>query len=128
MTAFRMNLFHAVFAIALALSVLSCKDELPSEVVVFPASGVTYGHVEALFIQKCIGCHDNSSELNLLPPSYSNLMNYKILLVIRGEGDNSLLVQLLDGRQGPTMPPGERLTDNQINGIKTWINEGALDN
>lgn len=60
---------------------------------------------------------------------YANLMSYQPQLVISGQGENSLLVQILDGRAIPQMPPaGERLNDNQINGIKTWIDEGALNN
>jgi mono/diheme cytochrome c family protein len=131
MATFRMKRFLPACALGLSLMVLSCKDELPTQgSIIFPASGVSYGqHVEPLFIQKCTGCHGSSTALNLIPPSYSSLMNYQPQLVISGQGDNSLLVQLLDGRAVPAMPPtGDRLTDNQINGIKTWINEGALNN
>ena len=86
-------------------------------------------HVQPLFTQKCSGCHGTSDALDLTPPMYASLMSYQPQLVISGEGENSLLVQILDGRAVPQMPPGsERLTDNQIAGIKTWINEGALNN
>jgi len=130
MATFRLSPSYTAFAIALALSTFSCKDELTTQgSIVFPASGVSYGrHVESLFTQQCTSCHSGSSAPNLTPPSYSSLMNYQPQLVISGQGDNSLLVQLLDGRAVPAMPPGALLTDNQINGIKTWINEGALNN
>jgi hypothetical protein len=132
MATIRMTRFLSASTIAFSLTVLSCKDELPTQgSIVFPSSGVSFGqHVQPLFVQKCTSsCHGTSDALDLTPPMYANLMSYQPQLVILGEGDNSLLVQLFDGRAVPAMPPtGDRLTDNQINGIKTWINEGALNN
>jgi len=133
MAPFRMRYLLPAFAITLSLTVLSCKDELPTQgSIVFPSTGVSFSqHVQPLFNQKCYGsgCHGPSETLDLTPPMYASLMSYQPQLVISGQGENSLLVQILDGRAVPAMPPGgERLTDNQINGIKTWINEGALNN
>lgn len=131
MISYQLKRIHIAYTIALAFGIVSCKDEMPTQgSIVFPAAGVSFRqHVEQLFIQRCTGCHGSSTPPNLVPPSYSSLMNYQPQLVISGQGDNSLLVQLLDGRAVPAMPPtGDRLTDNQINGIKTWINEGALNN
>jgi hypothetical protein len=40
-----------------------------------------------------------------------------------------LLVQRIDGRIAPRMPlNSQALTTNQINGIKKWIDEGAMNN
>lgn len=113
-----------------ALFISACKDEVTDPgLIEFPASGVSYGrHVEPLFTNMCLSCHQSTAPV-LTPPSYASLMNYQPQLVIPGQGHNSLLVQLLDGRAVPAMPPiGLRLNDNQINGIKTWINEGAQNN
>ena len=78
------------------------------------------------------GCHvgsDAASNLDLSPPSYFNLRNYLPPLVVSGDADNSLLVWYLDGRASPRMPLYKApLSTNQINGIKTWINEGAQNN
>jgi len=51
-------------------------------------------------------------------------------IVIPGEPDNSELVFRIDGRVGVgRMPPyGNPLNQNQINGIRTWIAEGAKQN
>lgn len=130
MTSLHAKSVRSALVLFLGLSFLSCKDELPTQgSVIFPTSGVSFSqHVQPLFTQKCSGCHGTSDALDLTPPMYANLMSYQPQLVISGQGENSLLVQILDGRAVPQMPPGERLNDNQINGIKTWINEGALNN
>lgn len=50
-------------------------------------------------------------------------------VVIAGDAESSLLVQYLDGRQSPRMPNGRLpLADSLIQRIRTWIDEGALDN
>ena len=116
----------------------SCQDQItgpgPSDVV-FPDSAVSYSqHVEVLFQQSCVsgGCHGGSNpggNLNLERPSYRGLRDHQPQLIISGDGTNSLLVERLDGRVQPQMPLRmQPLTQNQINGIKKWINEGALNN
>jgi len=114
----------------------SCKTSNPVEPdLIIPDSGVSYSkHIEPIFQAYCAlaGCHvgsDASSNLDLSPPSYFNLRNYLPPLVVSGEADNSLLVWYLDGRADPRMPLYRApLSQNQIKGIKTWINEGAQNN
>lgn len=49
--------------------------------------------------------------------------------VIPGDAQNSLMVKYLDGRQNPRMPYGRLpLSDSLIQVIRTWIDEGALNN
>ena len=47
-------------------------------------------------------------------------------LVVPGDAIHSVLYQKIEG-SSPLMPPSKstQLTQNQITGIKTWINEGA---
>ncbi len=117
--------------------VSGCKDELPTEddaaSIVFPDSGVSYGSdLQRLFNARCIGCHTGSNPettLDLTAPSYGKLMNYQPRLVIAFESGNSLLVQRLDGRVSPRMPLiGSAITQNQLAGVKKWIDEGAVNN
>jgi len=50
-------------------------------------------------------------------------------LVVSGQSNNSLLIQRLDGRIQPRMPFNlTPLTQNQLDGVKKWIDEGALNN
>ena len=111
-----------------------CKDTLPSQEdsssIVLPDSNLSYSKdIEPLWLARCVSCHSGSTAPDLTPPSYSNLINYQPSLVVGGDGSNSLLLQILDGRVQPSMPPtGSRLTQNQLNGIKRWIDEGAINN
>jgi hypothetical protein len=119
---------------------ISCKDSIQDAKapdIVFPDSLVSYSqHVESLWTQACAfaGCHAGQSPaggLSLERPSYHNLMNYPTLpLVVQRDGTHSVLVMILDGRAPQPMPPRNRpsLTQNQINGVKRWIDEGALYN
>ena len=126
-----------ILAIPVTL-IFSCKDSAtdPGQPIniAFPDSNVSYSqYLEPLFQQGCAfsSCHGTASQggLNLESPSYSKLMNHQPRLVVSTEGNNSLLVQRLDGRVQPQMPFNRTaLTQNQINGIKKWIDEGAINN
>jgi hypothetical protein len=129
-----------LFVLFLGLStfISACKDQITNpntNPIVFPASNISYSqHVDALFQQRCAlgGCHAGSSAqagLDLLAPSYTNLINHFPKLVTPGASNNSLLAQRIDGRIPPQMPfESQPLTTNQINGIKKWIDEGAKNN
>ena len=127
-----------LLGVALLLAA-GCKDEGPTDPdvsdIVFPPSNVSYSqHVDALFQQRCAfgGCHAGANAqagLNLLAPSYDALRNHFPQLIVVGEPDNSILVQRLEGTLQPQMPyMRQPLTSNQLTGIRTWINEGALNN
>jgi hypothetical protein len=122
--------------LALALAGLSCKpatgpndDNSPSSIV-FPLSNVSYAaQVQPLFNQACAlgGCHDDASaQRNLRLTSYGS---WNAGIVIPGEPQNSILVVRIEGRLGERMPPGGYpLNQNQINGLRAWIAEGAKNN
>ena len=51
------------------------------------------------------------------------------LVIVRNQPDQSTLVMRIEGRIGERMPLNRRaLNQNQINGIRAWIGEGALNN
>jgi len=115
---------------------LSCKDTVTEpgvSNVVFPDSNISYSNqVDVLFQQSCVpGCHDSQVDdagLDLERPSWSNLINHQPALVVPREANSSLLIERLDGRIPPVMPPSQPINTNQLNGIKKWINEGAQNN
>lgn len=126
----------------LGLAVLpGCKDDVitgpggsPSDVI-FPDSLVSYrDHVQVLFNQTCAlaTCHEGSTpagDLNLT--SYSNTMFgvNGAPIVFVGNPDASPLVMRIQGTAGVRMPLNRNpLNENQINGIRKWILEGAQDN
>ena len=115
-----------------------CKDDNPisddsPSTVIFPANNVSFGrHVLPLFTQACAlsGCHDDGQHESALKLTSYGAVVYDLPgIVVRNEPDKSTLVFRIEGRVGARMPPGNRpLNQNQINGIRTWIAEGALNN
>ena len=113
-----------------------CKDEIadPSSDIVFPASNVSYSqHVQPLFNQSCAlaGCHDAGVHQSpLVLTDYFHTVFGTPGVVVAGKPENSLLVTRIEGTTlGPQMPLNRApLNQNQINGIRTWIAEGAKDN
>ncbi|OGU18163.1 MAG: hypothetical protein A2X61_02285 [Ignavibacteria bacterium GWB2_35_12] len=116
--------------------IVGCGTEVigPNTNIIFPDSLVSYiSNVEPFMRVKCAysGCHSD-------PPynSASTMTNYFSLfstdnlgLVIAKKPDNSVLIQILDGRlpHNPYFQEGY-ITQNQINGMRKWIEEGAKNN
>ena len=140
-----MKLYLAVYLVFLILLVFlgqsGCKDtntlvpgESPSTVV-FPTRNVSFGvHVQTLFNQACAlpTCHDDNSHAGGLSlTSYYNTVFAVPGIVVSKDPQNSILVMKIEGRgpSGDRMPPGPNpLNQNQIDGIRTWIAEGAQNN
>jgi hypothetical protein len=105
-----------IFSIALIFS--ACDDTVTNAEVdkrIIPSSNVDYyEHIQPVFNIKCATalCHDDGTRAsNLSLTTYSNA-----------------LVWSIEGTGGSFMPPqgaAPPLTDNQIQGIRTWIDEGA---
>ena len=124
-------------SLMLMLLFLSCKDDNPVDGgspsnVVFPTSNVRYSqHVQPLFNQACafVGCHDDGVPQDQLKlTSWGSVTNFPGV-VAPGQPELSTLVIRIEGTSGPRMPlTGNPLNQNQINGIRTWIVEGAMNN
>ena len=130
--------FRYIF-ILLVLSIitlLSCKDQTTqgsTSDIIFPSSGVSFNkQVKPLFEQTCsaAGCHSGSqpaATLNFQYFSWSSLIDFQPIIVVPYSSKTSLLYTYISGNP-QLMPPGQRLTQNQIDGVKKWIDEGALNN
>lgn len=83
---------------------------------------ITFDDVkESLFYPKCLSCHNSvnaSGSVDLT--SYETVTNAKILVPYNAEA--SLLYQAV---ANGSMPPGGNLSEQTIQNLKTWINEGA---
>jgi hypothetical protein len=123
------------------LAQTGCKDKntlVPGEspsTVLFPERNVSYEvHVQTLFNQACAfsSCHNDASHAGGLSlTSYYNTVFVDPGVVVMKDPQNSILVMKIEGRgpSGDRMPPGQNpLNQNQINGIRTWIAEGAQNN
>jgi len=110
-------------------TVQSCKDEITGADIVFPDTLVSYkNHVQPLFNRRCAtpGCHDGTT--NGIAPNLTYYEGWRfgppLGLVNPVNPESSLLVISIEGNHQPPPP----LTKNQLNGIKQWIKEGALNN
>ena len=98
-------------------------------------------HIQPVFTNNCAtsGCHNSAAGGGLVlstGQAYGNLVNVpstgepNMTLVIPSDADNSYLVIKLEGRQnvGARMPLTGSISNNQIQNIKNWINNGAQNN
>lgn len=141
----RMKSFEFVLVCICALALLglisSCEEDPVGqniEDIVFPDSNVSYGnHVEPLFLRGCAfsPCHD---EYSLADRGYS-LESYENLrrrsdIVVPGDPDGSVLIWSVEGLfqfsgQYRMPPPGyPTLNENQLKGLRKWIEDGAQNN
>lgn len=130
----------AMFAIVV-LAIIGCADFGSGPVPLEDDGGNGGGDTSTVFFAaqilpifqaNCGGnfCHNPCGPNNghaLCLVSHATLTSAEV--VIPGDAQNSLMVRYLDGRQSPRMPYGRLpLSDSLIQLIRTWIDEGALDN
>lgn len=111
--------------------ILACDDTKITDPII-PNENVSYSQdIQPIFNNHCnnSGCHnsqDNAGEISLT--SWGELRGDPFL-VIPGYPDESLLYLSVSGGSVNIMPPpfgtSRPLSNNQINGIRTWILEGA---
>lgn len=100
----------------------------PSEIV--SVENVSYSRdIYPLVERRCIKCHggDFPSE-GLSMDSYESLMSgsQNGLVIVAGDANNSLIIEMIESGEMPKR--GQDLTVEQINLIRQWIDEGALNN
>jgi hypothetical protein len=117
----------------LILFAQSCDDSLTSSDIdnlVMPDSNVSYRmHIAPVFEVKCVPCHNSQkSEAGLDLSSWVNATRDPTI-IFPGSDSTSILVFTIE-KIPPyaPMPPNEWLKKNHIDGIRTWIREGAKNN
>jgi len=91
------------------------------------------GEVQPIFNANCAGssCHIGGNASGLRLNSRTTLMQggNSGAVVIPGDAQNSIIIKRLEGRLTPRMPfGGSALPTDDIQTIRDWIDEGALDN
>jgi hypothetical protein len=126
---------YFVFVLAALIVVISqnCKDTITStdiNNIVMPDSGVSYSmHIAPVFEVKCVPCHNSQSSAGGVDLSSWDRVVRDPSIVFPGSDSTSILVWTIERIPPyPPMPPSEWLKRNHINGIRTWIREGALNN
>lgn len=125
---------HFIYLPAFLFSVvfLCCKDTVTNsdiDNIIIPSSNVSYSkYIQPLFNIKCnySGCHSEGNSNGLILTSCQEA-KADLSIVFPGSPETSRLVQLIEGNSPNPMPPVgyPPLTKNQIDGIITWIKEGA---
>ena len=126
------NIFLILFLFGI-IFITACDDTInvsDLDNIIIPASNVSYEvYIQPVLTAKCAraGCHDDQTmQAGLSLTSWANTTQSR-LIVYPGLPQNSKLVWSIEGTSGSLMPPVGywAVTKNQIDGIKTWIKEGA---
>ncbi|BAV05837.1 hypothetical protein FLA_1849 [Filimonas lacunae] len=90
-----------------------------------PADSVTFAkYVVPLFTSNCVTCHGGNEAPDLRADNaYKSLINGKY--VVAGDAASSILYQKVSSG---SMPPDGPMKTTDIDKIKNWINNGALNN
>ncbi len=130
-------IFTLLFAAVVSIILISCKDTVTADQLdntVIPSSNVSYSkYIQPVFNLKCINCHgggETDGGVNLTTWSGTTA---DPSVVSRGFPDNSSIVWCVEGKPGvspmpPVGSPYKPFTTNQVDGLKTWIKEGAKNN
>ena len=102
----------------------------------FPSKNVSFNeHIQPIFQVKCSfsGCHNGSDRAGGLALTNYGEVTANISLIVPGDAETSVLYWTVSGNAGTrNMPPlnsgYKPLTDEQVEGIRVWINEGARAN
>ncbi len=126
-----------ILLLGLFFSITNCKmDKGPVEPEIDPETISFANDIQPVFNQYCTSCHPSSGNLDLRQgQAYGELVNvpasgYNALRVKPGDPGNSVLYKKIDGSgaYGSNMPLGGSLSQNDIDKIKAWIEQGAPDN
>mgnify|MGYP000427485228 CR=1 FL=1 len=126
-----------ILSLIVLIAFVACEDSITSDYldnVVIPDEKVSYNeYIQPVLNVKCgtSGCHDDENRAG--DYSVSNWANVVTPgIVDPGNVETSRLVWRIEGLGVEYMPPVgsvvKPLTQNQVDGIKTWIREGAKNN
>ncbi|PCH75796.1 MAG: hypothetical protein COB98_08105 [Flavobacteriaceae bacterium] len=124
------KIVNIALLMAMGLFLNSCyydafpEVEIPGPGIEVPVEDVSYATDIAPLWAKCIGCHTSSLGLNLKENAYTNLLKK---VVVPQKSAESRLYTYFSGN-GHLDAIGVTLKANQIALIKSWIDEGALNN
>ncbi|MFA8343619.1 MAG: hypothetical protein ACEPO8_11685 [Rhodothermaceae bacterium] len=126
--------FFAGLAVLFLLLVACDGTVAEVENTIIPDKDVSFkAHIEKPLLIKCAtaGCHNNTTSAGgYTLTGYINITQPPF--VYKFSPETSLLALVINGTSPKQMPPlgatTAPLTKNQVNGIITWIKEGAQDN
>jgi hypothetical protein len=119
--------------IVIVFTLNACSDTIITspDQIVFPETNVSYQQqVRPLLELTCAfsGCHDTETAVAGIDVTGYFQLTSRAGLIIPGRPDNSLLIQILEGKQGHLLTFQNRISDAQKRGVRKWVLEGALNN
>lgn len=126
-------LFGILFFLFLSLDSCNTNTIIYNDNVVFPDSNVSFNrHVYPFMKVTCSyqGCHSNETRAGgrAMTEYYTYFETYNLGLVIPYKPDNSLLIQFLERKIQHSSIVYFTVNQNQIRGMRKWIEEGARNN
>jgi hypothetical protein len=133
-----MNTYQKIAFVILVATVAGCKDMGTEPVqpdAPLPPAGTTVSfsqHVVPILQRHgCTGCHGGSGGLTVSSVSALQTGGAHGAAIVAGQASNSILIQKLIAPPpfGSRMPQGgPYLPDSTINVLRSWIDQGALNN
>jgi hypothetical protein len=120
------------FVAILAILLQGCGGISNADQIVFPSKDVSYSQqVEPFLTLACNepGCHDISAAGGYDLSSYNSIRSYQNLVDVNTQNpylDTSSILILTLFAELPHAAAALNVNENQRDGIKTWIMEGAL--
>jgi len=129
-----MNKYHFLLVLAICAALFACSD-LGDKIVDEngddpPDTTVSFAlDIQPVFADYCDVCHIMGNQGGLSLDNYGELMQGGAsgTVVVAGEPGSSILVQRLEGIPS-FMPPSGAISSAEIELIRRWIAQGALDN
>jgi hypothetical protein len=133
-----MTIFHRITFAILVLAAAGCKDMGTEPQIALPPNpppGATVSfaqNVLPIFTRfGCISCHGGTNGLTVGTVAQLLAGGQSGAAIVAGQAENSLLIRKLSAPPpfGSRMPQGgPYLPDSTITVLKSWINQGALNN
>ena len=105
----------------------------PQWVLAQTAEPIDFGRqIQPILAKRCYACHgpdkgEGGLRLNQRAPAFEKLESGKRAIIAKDTEHSELMRRILSKDEGDQMPPeGPRLTDAQVDLLKRWIEQGAV--
>lgn len=127
-----MKYIASIILLAITFLSIGCENSLNSvQDIIFPSKDVSYiSQVDPFLRYTCgySGCHGYSAAGGIVLTDYFELFK-TAGLIIPGKPDQSLLNQIIENKiPHTTYFERSQITNNHIQGMRTWVAEGAKNN